>query len=336
MLFSIVIPVYNVEKYLDMCMESIYPQIKDRDDAEILLIDDGSNDSSPEICDRYAAMDSRRIRVFHKANEGLLLTRRFGFRKAVGRYIINCDSDDMLEPGMIETLSAAINEHEPDVIFYNATMLYEDRREPFNRNIFGIEKQKTIDKAEVARVFCRGTDIVSMCMKTFKRTCLDLNFDYTGYARVSNGEDTLQSVEVLSNAKTFLYCNEAFYVYRMGSGMTARFDPTYYTSFKVVNQRIEASRLYQENVDAEHLLDVKFFTNVGRAITQSRFDNNMNYAKNKAYLQTIISDPYLIQKKPRFIRVKSDLQLSHKLFCWLLFQERYWLIYVLLKAKNIL
>lgn len=336
MLFSIVIPVYNVEKYLDACIESIYPQIKDRDDVEVLLIDDGSKDSSSTICDRYAAMDPQRIRVFHKANEGLLLTRRFGFRQATGRYIINCDSDDMLAPGMIESLSVAVAKHHPDVIFYNATCLYENKQEPFNRDIFGTEKQKPVDKAEVAKIFYRGTDIVSMCMKTFKRSCLDLDFDYTDYARISNGEDTLQSAELFSNAKTFLYCNEEFYIYRMGSGMTRRFDPTYYASFRSVTQQIENSALYKQYADTDHLLDIKIFTNVGRAITQSRYDKQLSYAKSKAYLQTIVSDPYFTQRKNRFVDAKSNLQASHKLFCQLLIQEHYWLIFILLKIKNVL
>lgn len=336
MLLSIVIPVYNVEKYLDACMESIYPQIRDRDDVEILLVNDGSKDSSPEICDRYAAMDGQRIRVFHKKNEGLLLTRRFGFRQAAGRYIINCDSDDMLEPGMIEALTAVMKQDDPDVIFYNATMLYEDREEPFNRDIFGTEKIKVLDKTEVAKAFYRGTEIVSMCMKAVKRTCMDLDFDYTPYARVSNGEDTLQSAEVLSNAQTFIYYNQSFYGYRMGSGMTARFDPRYYTSFKTVNQRIENSLLYREYPDTDRLLDVKYFTNVGRAVTQARFDRELRYAKLKEYLQTILSDSYFQEKKPYFSQAKDGLRLSHKLFCQLLINKQYWLIYVLLKAKNIL
>lgn len=336
MLFSIVIPVYNVEKYLDACLQSIYPQIQNRDDAHILLINDGSKDSSPAICDRYAAMDPQRIQVYHKSNEGLLLTRRFGYRKASGRYIISCDSDDMLEPGMIDALAAVIEEHDPDVIFYNATMLYEDREEPFNRDIFGPEKIKVVDKTEVAKAFYRGTDIVSMCMKAVKRTCLDLDFDYTPYARVSHGEDTLQSAEVLSNAQTFVYYNQSFYGYRMGSGMTARFDPRYYTCFKTINQRIENSALYRECPDTERLLDVKYFTNVGRAVTQARFDPDLRYSKLKEYLQTILSDPYFEEKKPLFSQARSGLRLSHKLFCQLLIRKQYWLIYVLLKAKNIL
>lgn len=334
MLFSIVIPVYNVEKYLEACMESIYPQIKNRDDVEILLIDDGSKDNSPSICDRYQDMDNQRIHVFHKANEGLLLTRRFGFRKATGRYIINCDSDDMLEAGMIEKLSAIVLEHDPDVVFYNATTMYEDRLEPFNRDIFGTEALKTISKTEVAKKFSVGTDIVSMCMKSFKRSCLDLDFDYTPYCHVSNGEDTLQSAEILSNAETFLYCNTSFYLYRMGSGMTARFDPTYYQSFKAVSLRIEETPICKEFADTARLLDVKFFTNVGRAVTQSRFDKELGYEKNKAYLQTITADPYFLQRKNRFAHAKKHLQTSHKLFCHLLIHENYRLIYLLLKLKN--
>lgn len=336
MLLSIVIPVYNVEKYLDACMASIYPQIQNRDDTEILLVNDGSRDTSPAICDRYAAMDPQRIRVFHKNNEGLLLTRRFGFRQATGRYIISCDSDDVLEPGMIEALAAVMEKDDPDVIFYNATMLYEDREEPFNRDIFGTEKIKVLNKAEVAKAFYRGTEIVSMCMKAVKRTCLDLNFDYTPYARVSHGEDTLQSVEVLSNAQTFVYYNRSFYGYRMGSGMTARFDPRYYASFRAVNQRIESSALYRQCPDTDRLLDVKYFTNVGRAVTQARFDRDLCYSKLKEYLQTILTDSYFEEKKPNFSQAKHGLSLNHKLFCQLLIQKNYWLIYVLLKVKNIL
>ena len=334
MLLSIVIPVYNVEKYLDACMESIYPQIRNRDDVEVLLIDDGSKDSSPGICDRYAALDEQRIRVFHKNNEGLLLTRRFGFRQATGQYIINCDSDDTLVPGMIDALTSLIEKDAPDVIFYNATMIYEGREEPFNQNIFGTERIMVLDKNQVAKAFYKGTDIVSMCMKAIKRTCLDLNFDYTPYARVSNGEDTLQSVEVFSKAKTFVYYNQAFYGYRMGTGMTARFDPAYYTSFKTAIQHIEKSPLYRECPDTDRLLDVKFFTNVGRSVTQLRFDRALNYSKLKQYLQAISSDSYFQEKKPYFSQAQGALQLSHKLFCWLLIHKHYWLIYVLLKMKN--
>ena len=102
MLFSIVIPVYNVEQYLNECVDSILSQMNDiNNDCEILLVDDGSTDGSGRRCDKYQRENSEIIKVFHKKNEGLLATRRFGYKKASGDYIINCDSDDMLECGML-------------------------------------------------------------------------------------------------------------------------------------------------------------------------------------------------------------------------------------------
>ena len=102
MLFSVVIPVYNVEKYLDECINSIIEQSKVIDnDLEVLLIDDGSTDNSGSICDSYENKYPDLIRVFHKENEGLLATRRYGFKRANGKYIVNCDSDDLLETGML-------------------------------------------------------------------------------------------------------------------------------------------------------------------------------------------------------------------------------------------
>ena len=97
MLFSIVVPVYNVEKYLEECLDSIMSQAMEIEEGcEVILVDDGSTDSSGEICDRYCKIYQGIIRVFHNTNHGLLYTRRFGYKQTCGEYIVNCDSDDCL------------------------------------------------------------------------------------------------------------------------------------------------------------------------------------------------------------------------------------------------
>ena len=118
MLFSIVIPVYNVEKYLDECMQSILQQLDSiNNDCEILLIDDGSTDNSGKICDEYMIKFPTLVKTFHKENQGLLATRRYGFQRASGEFIVNCDSDDLLEKGMLASVQGIINKYEnPDVI----------------------------------------------------------------------------------------------------------------------------------------------------------------------------------------------------------------------------
>ena len=111
-LISIIIPVYNVEKYLDRCVESVLGQ--SWWNLEILLIDDGSADSSGALCDGWAEKDSR-IRVIHKENGGLSDARNVGIEKAKGRYLIFADSDDYLAPDMAQNLYRALKENDADM-----------------------------------------------------------------------------------------------------------------------------------------------------------------------------------------------------------------------------
>ena len=96
---SIVVPVYNTERFLPACLESI--DIQGTGSFEVILVDDGSTDGSPEICDSYCDKRERAF-VIHKDNEGLLAARRDGLRKASGRYILSLDSDDALLEGCIK------------------------------------------------------------------------------------------------------------------------------------------------------------------------------------------------------------------------------------------
>ena len=91
---SIIIPVYNVEKYLSKCLDSIINQ--SFKNFELLLIDDGSSDNSGKICDEYA-MNDKRIKVIHKKNEGVSRARNIGIDLSKGRYIMFCDSDDFVK-----------------------------------------------------------------------------------------------------------------------------------------------------------------------------------------------------------------------------------------------
>ena len=100
-LISIIVPVYNVEKYLNRCVDSILAQTYDN--LEIILVDDGSLDESPSICDQYEKLD-KRIKVIHKENGGLSSARNAGLDIATGRYIGFVDSDDYISPTIYETL----------------------------------------------------------------------------------------------------------------------------------------------------------------------------------------------------------------------------------------
>lgn len=112
-MISIVVPVYKVEKYLNKCVDSILNQTYK--DLEIILVDDGSPDGCPQICDDYAKKDSR-IKVVHKKNGGLMSARQTGLEAAAGAYIGFVDGDDWIEPDMYMHFYHAVSKYQPDIV----------------------------------------------------------------------------------------------------------------------------------------------------------------------------------------------------------------------------
>lgn len=111
---SIIVPIYNVEKYLDRCMSSLLSQ--SLYDIEIIMVDDGSVDSCPRKCDFFAAYDNR-IKIIHKQNEGLGFARNSGLSKATGDYVAFVDSDDYVDNNMFKLLYEKAIEFDADVVF---------------------------------------------------------------------------------------------------------------------------------------------------------------------------------------------------------------------------
>lgn len=132
MFFSIIIPVYNVEKYLDQCMESVIRQ--EFKDYEVILIDDGATDSSGKMCDVWERKLKSRdtdccIKVIHQENQGLDGARNSGLNVASGEWIVFLDSDDELRDGMLQTLFERIQKYPADLYCYNMVKMHEDGTE---------------------------------------------------------------------------------------------------------------------------------------------------------------------------------------------------------------
>lgn len=121
-LVSIVVPIYNVEEYLRECIDSICTQTYEN--IEIILVDDGSTDTSPEICDTYQKIDSR-IRAFHKNNGGLSDARNYGLNVATGEYIAFIDSDDYIDESFVKNLLQAAEENDADIAVCSYRKVYD-------------------------------------------------------------------------------------------------------------------------------------------------------------------------------------------------------------------
>ena len=131
---SIIIPVYRVEKYLDECIQSVLNQTYNK--IEIILIDDGSDDNCPIMCDDYAKKD-KRIKVIHQENLGLPSARNVGIRAAQGKFIAFCDSDDSLKNNMVEKMVEAIRKNNVDVEII-VGIVYCNRIIAFGTYVFGV------------------------------------------------------------------------------------------------------------------------------------------------------------------------------------------------------
>lgn len=336
MLLSIIVPVYNVEKYLDECLQSIIQQTEISEKfCEILLINDGSTDHSGEICDKYKKKYPKMIRVFHNLNQGLLLTRRFGYAHANGEYIINCDSDDRLEPEAIKKIKKIITEyHEPDVIYFN---LYTFKRLKIQeyKNLLSLEKCKRVSKENIIKSFFKEFTIVSLCSKCYKKKCVDVHRDYSQYAHISNGEDCLQTLEIIDRAKTFVYYNEALYGYRMDTGMTRKFDAEFYSSFSKITEEILNRKKLWNIKEFDELLANKILSVTGRAVVQSRYNRWNNIKEHKKYLQDIYYN-YIFQRSiTKLSDVKCELQKNYIVLLTLLRHRSFYIIILMLYIKNL-
>lgn len=130
MFFSVILPVYNVEKYLRECIDSVLEQ--NFIDFELILVDDGSKDNSPLICDEYALKDER-IKVIHKSNGGLSDARNMGTAKATGEYIIYIDSDDFItSKNFLNDIHKKATETQSDIILYKFSKFFDDTKKLAN------------------------------------------------------------------------------------------------------------------------------------------------------------------------------------------------------------
>ena len=214
MKFSVIVPVYNVERFLRQCVESVLNQ--SCGDFELILVDDGSPDNCPRICDEYALKDGR-VKVIHKPNGGLVSARKAGCVVAVGEYVVCLDGDDYIAPNCLDSFAKAIDEYSPDIClcgFYKAYSENDVKCLPFENA--GFYDKETIEKHiypylienKYGRYFS-----ASIWAKAFRREI------YTEYqtsvdSRIKIGEDQCVVKPCVFRAESLYVIDECLYYYR--------------------------------------------------------------------------------------------------------------------------
>lgn len=211
-MFSICVPVYNVEDYLDQCVESLLSQ--KGDDFEIILVDDGSSDGSPAKCDTYRAMNPNVVRVIHQDNAGLFRARRAAFAAARGDYVVCVDSDDMLRGDALPAIREAIETTSAEVVFFDWSRESDFSRDRDGLGICEPGKTVAVSKGDVLSLLFSSRKVNNMCMHAVRRNCIDLESAMRMDRRLQYGEDLYWSIPIYEKSSTFAYVAEPLYYYR--------------------------------------------------------------------------------------------------------------------------
>lgn len=215
-LISVIVPIYNVEAYLAACVHSVTAS-EHSDETEVLLIDDGSTDSSGALADALAAQYPQ-VSVFHKENGGLSDARNYGLQRATGRYVLFLDSDDLLPPGGLDRICAAAAREQADVLLWDAAIVDEagaplpDQGYAYRHDGL-LPGQRGSGQALVyAQLKQRGDYPTTVWLGLYRRAFLlehDLWFE-KGLLH----EDELWSQQVLVEAAEAVYLGDTLYLYR--------------------------------------------------------------------------------------------------------------------------
>lgn len=223
-LISVIIPVYNVEKYLRECVDSVLSQTYSN--LEILLIDDGSTDSSGAICDEYATRDGR-IRVIHQKNGGLSAARNAGLDAARGQYISFIDSDDFIGPLFIEVLYQTIKEENAQIAACGYCRFQDGEsigEEPLSGHRFIWSRKEAILELTKVNDHCRGEFVTISCNKLYIRSL----FENLRFPVGKLHEDEYMILPLLLQIERMVKCEDVLYFYRQRSdsitGAERRYD----------------------------------------------------------------------------------------------------------------
>lgn len=292
LLISIVVPVYNVEKYLSQCVESILDQTYKN--LEIILVDDGSTDKSSIICDDYKLKDNR-IKVIHKKNGGLSSARNMGIDATTGDYIMFIDSDDYyLSNNAISKIVENLCESNADILtfglkkYFEDIDLLEDSKYIFDRNLINFnDKKQTLNYLVRNNLF-----IASACNKVIKNQFIkdnDLRFR-EGFL----SEDIEWSARLIIYSNVIDVLNESFYIYRQRKSSISKSTKKNKIDFLIKNIELclDYNRKYNSILKESNIID-EYMSYVAYQYmtllvclnsTKENIKNEWNIAKSYVYL----------------------------------------------------
>ncbi len=333
MFFSIAIPVYNAEAYLDKCIESVLNQTEK--DYELIIVNDGSIDKSEKISKAWAEQYPDVIRYIWKENSGSLFTRRRCLEEAKGEYIYIMDADDyLLSTEMLSILKKEIIQTGSDLVFFNATnnesLLKPYFSYPFRENCL-------FEGASLKKIYeyiLSNHGFNPLWNKVFHRDLVDWNEDYSAYDKVTNGTDFFQMLPIVTNAKKILYLPYVWYFYRTdnnSSSIVHKFSPTLYYSMRINWARLkEYSTLWGiDEQKRSNALRRRMMMITSTAANKVRLVRGVSLKKKTRYLKEVGEEALF-----REAYSTREIGIVRSIIVFLLYHRMYLLLAILLSFRG--
>lgn len=294
---SITVPVYNVERQLPRCIESLINQTLG--DIEIILVNDGSPDRSGEICDYYANKDDR-IKVIHKSNGGLASARRAGLEIITGEYYTVCDSDDWVEPDMYEELYNRAVQDDADIILSNHFINYPD----------GLQKTSPIYRYVSQEDYILDIMYNKASANTWNKLfkCATIRKHAIDYAEgIDLGEDALFLYKLLLHPLKISTVNKPFYHYQRDMNSNSY---TNHVKLKTVEQNRSLWEWKRAHYNDRKYNRAHKYSAVNLAFTAIRAED-----VGKSYFESLVENVSFVDiVRYRLLSTKALLVMSTKIF----------------------
>lgn len=333
MLLSIIIPVYNDEQYLSRCIESLIKKFKK--DMEVILIDDGSSDDSPSICDKYAD-EYNFINVIHQKNQGVGAARNRGMSVAKGKWLMFVDADDFLDDNYGEYILEAICD-DYDLFmfeFYN-DLICDGQVKVISEE----DRQLLIEYSFLYKEIVPGQEynLHSACSKVFRKEFLD-NYGIRFPENIKYGEDMLFMLNVFANYNCGKLLNIPIYHYYMdvnASSVTNRYKPDFEN---IVNSYKNEVLVWLEKYP-QYSIYYKFYS-MNEIILFCKYDffhvdNQHSYNFNKLRMKNIFtqreySNYYSELKRNNIL---NEYRISRRVIFWLAIHNQYFILKCIFRIK---
>ncbi len=259
-LISVIIPVYNVEKYLEECVNSVLSQTYQN--IEIILVDDGSTDPSGSLCDKFKAQNSN-VQVIHQKNAGLSDARTAGLKLATGKYVYFLDSDDYISADAFEKLCLIAENDSSDIVFFDAHSFLDESDEDIKQNYKRENSYQTKSGIEIFSEMQKNGEFHSSVPLMFMRREF-LSENNISFISGVYYEDMAFTFEALCLADIVSQCAESLYFrrYRKNSIMTSTKNIKYFESIVFVYNRIlqfaENNKLSENDAVKKYIIRIAY------------------------------------------------------------------------------